>query len=196
MINSNNRFYFVFVLFLLFINCQGQSIFTDHDIDREIICDTIFDSTIRSKFLITSLFEKASSQQKEIKSTIYSAYSLSLFEKTSENLVRFDQGKLYFYPNFLDSKSKYKKDQLFIDFEALVGSSWKINYGGVFSNSILRLDSIDKEHGLHYVSSKAMYDISDRTRVRNFSISKTQGFQHITLEHSSGAVINCDCLKD
>ncbi|MEM6526023.1 MAG: hypothetical protein AAF693_19660 [Bacteroidota bacterium] len=187
----------LFLMLIIQIGCKAQpNNFLNEQVERTIICDTVFDESIRSGYLITSLREKVGSETQEYNGKIYYPYIFSSKKSGQECLLREEHDKLLIFPKYI-KPSNLKKDQVLMDFKSKVGDNWKLTHGGIFSNSIITLDSIHYNKVLkdkiYFLSAEPVFDIKDKTRLKHFSISRSKGVLHVTLINWNGYEVECDC---
>lgn len=179
---------------------KSQS-FLQNAIDREITCDTIFNSKIRGGTRVLAVKEKLDPEIIKYQSYDYVKYNLSLNANSHHSLLRSDDKGIWIFPINRRKNSVDFKDQPFIKFDAKPGDTWEIRgVSGLLTNSKVLLDSLKKVNGdaIFYLSSTQIYEVSDQVYWTKMKVSKQKGILEITLfdDAGYGDEIKCECTSE
>jgi hypothetical protein len=193
------------VIVIFFACCAGQTktdqtLFFASQRSREFLCDTIFDSKLKAKFIAIQFSEKAEGLKEEINEKVYYQYEFAHTKDNPGMYLRQEGNKIYILIGLARERADFYKEELFFDFDSAVGHQWKLTYGGggVFSNSILTVDSIQyhKSDTLYSIHASRIHDATDLLYLKAFRLSKANGVVDLSVVNGpSGDIVHCVCVN-
>lgn len=197
----NLLIYFSILVFVLMQapNPISNIKFLDKSYRKIYHCDTIRGGGLPE--MAIKVYEFYEKKNIDIGTKKYQPYKI-IFDSTEKyGYLLIENNRIQFLPNnYLDSLEFCgSSPQTIFDFSFCVGKEWKVCDAGIFSNSVLRLDSIvfDRIHkdSIYHISANRVFKISHKIYLANFSLSSIRGFLNFRFINGIefGERINCRC---
>ena len=169
---------------------KHENIFFYNAMNNTFACDTIYDSSVKGGKRVLNIYERADAKPVWFQERNYYRYKLSTDPDDVWMLLNFREHKIFTIPEgAINQPAKYNEEML-LDLNAKIGSTWELGQGGDLGNSLFKLDSVVED--IYYISAKPRRKIADMDQVTEFVISKTAGVKSLTLV-SLGDTIACQC---
>ncbi|HMV09135.1 MAG TPA: hypothetical protein PK325_08520 [Cyclobacteriaceae bacterium] len=184
-------------IFALIIACFAsyscnKLMFFDKPFQNTLLCDTIYSDDFNGGKKILYIFQNIADKKVSHLGITYYQYRLSPAEDSEPILLSFRDNRIYITPFDVFLKDTKFEEELLIDFSAKAGSVWDVYGGGLLGNSRFRLDSINEQQEIYYLSSSRLIDISDELAAYKLAISKSAGVTEIFVTFL-GDSTSCRC---
>jgi hypothetical protein len=186
-----NRLAVFIVLFFAIAGCSKSKLFYEKGVDNTLVCDTIYDKSLRNGYITLSIYQKALGATIELMDETYFEFSLSTTSESSPLVLLSKNEIIYFTSKEALTKNDYRLEK-FIDFNAKKGDSWNLTQGGLLGNSRYTLDSISTSNDLYYLSIQRIIEVDDAIFPYQMVLSKKDGIKEIGF-NVQGHSTRCKC---